>query len=661
MQKMEYINLDKWRLLNKTLFKAYIDCFKFLANKQENEPAKAMVKALTLHGILMNVDERDYTSFYTTARELGIYYQDANDLYILGNIAQKYVDGQISYSDYLKYYILNTEFLINGEVVHPFEEILNTLKGGPLPINNIVQLCVKCIPVNKRAANATNKLNTFIRRAVDANLIKKEGDKYSTVKDFKLTAKAITKSGLDKVAFESKFIGTGKYKQENIVKEMINRNIPPNIFDGNTDNLTYNGEVRNAHKYPLNQILFGPPGTGKTDATVEKSLEILDLKTDDRTENREIFRGLLNKKIFFVTMHPSYSYEDFVQGIKPKTSKDGALLFESQSGIFKVVSELATNIFEDEGEVFDNDVDNKDLLRIFYFLSRFNTKDDKKASNYFGANTYSNTYKIIGEKFSINPNTINNHVDKFDYLASDERAGWKPRNGSDNKLDNSEMWPYNDIYIELKDKSFEQLKELIMSIEKKTETKVKRTEDNTNYVLILDEINRANISKVFGELITLLEEDKRIGKENELSVTLPSGEVFSVPPNLFIIGTMNTADKSIALVDIALRRRFQFIPVYPDPSVISDFCKSADKADKALFMDNLNTRLRADKGVDFQIGHAYFLKDNLLADVINENVIPLLTEYYRNDLEKVKKLLSDLGKPLDEDYYTKTGLLKYIG
>ena len=183
----------------------------------------------------------------------------------------------------------------------------------------------------------------------------------------------------------------------------------------------------------------------------------------------------------------------------------------------------------------------------------------------------------------------------------------------------------------------------------------------TNFVLILDEINRANISKVFGELITLLEEDKRIGKENELSVTLPSSEVFSVPSNLFIIGTMNTADKSIALVDIALRRRFQFIPVYPDSSVIANYCKSDDKAEKASFMDSLNTRLRVDKGVDFQIGHAYFLKENSLADVINENIIPLLVEYLRNDLEKVKKLLSDLGKPLDEDYYTKTGLLKYIG
>lgn len=150
MQKMVYINLDKWRLLNETLFKAYIDCYKLLSSKQETEPAKAMVKALTNHGILMKVDEGDYTSFYTIARELGIYYQDSNDEFILGDIAQKYVDGQMSYNDYLKYYILNTEFLINEEVVHPFEEISNTLKSGQLSIDNIVQKCVKCIPENEK-------------------------------------------------------------------------------------------------------------------------------------------------------------------------------------------------------------------------------------------------------------------------------------------------------------------------------------------------------------------------------------------------------------------------------------------------------------------------------------------------------------------------------
>jgi 5-methylcytosine-specific restriction protein B len=419
--------------------------------------------------------------------------------------------------------------------------------------------------------------------------------------------------------------------------------------------------LKNTMKKPLNQILFGPPGTGKTDATVEKALDILDSKTDDRAENREIFRNLLNKQIFFVTMHPSYSYEDFVQGIKPKTSDKGDLLFEPKPGIFKIVTDLAKKIFEDEGEVIDNEIDNSDILRLCFFLSKFNSKADKKANKFFGFESNGEIFAIVGNRFATNPNSIKNHRDKFDFLTTEERKGWQPHNGSNDKLDNTPLWPYHDIYLELNQKSFEEVKEVIKSIEKKRETKVKRIVDNANYVLILDEINRANISKVFGELITLLEEDKRIGKENELSVTLPSGEIFSVPPNLYIIGTMNTADKSIALVDIALRRRFQFIPVYPDSSVIANYCKSNDKAQKASFMDSLNTRLRVDKGVDFQIGHAYFLKDNSLADVINENIIPLLAEYLRNDLEKVKKLLSDLGKPLDEDYYNETGLLKYIG
>jgi len=415
---------------------------------------------------------------------------------------------------------------------------------------------------------------------------------------------------------------------------------------------------------PLNQILYGPPGTGKTDATVEKALEILDLKTEDRTENRKFFRSLLNKKIFFVTMHPSYSYEDFVQGIKPKTSSKGDLLFEPKSGIFKIVSDLAKTVYENDGEIIDNEIDNSDILRICFFLSKFNTKTDRKANLVFGSKSPGEVFSSIGKKFNVNPNSLKNHRDKFDFLTTNERKGWQPHNGSSDKLDNTPLWPYSDIYNELNSETFDAIKNIIDGIEKKTKTTTTKTEANINYVLILDEINRANISKVFGELITLLEEDKRIGKENELSVTLPSGDkFFSVPPNLFIIGTMNTADKSIALVDIALRRRFQFIPIYPKPEVI-EAVKSNEWELKKDFMISVNKNLidqkgKYYKGVDFQIGHAYFLKNNSLKDVINENVIPLLTEYFRNDLEKVKGLLFDCGKKLDEEYFNQTGLLKY--
>lgn len=409
-------------------------------------------------------------------------------------------------------------------------------------------------------------------------------------------------------------------------------------------------------KIPLNQILFGPPGTGKTWSTIKKSLEILGRFTGNTLQDSETFRSLLNKRICFATMHPSYSYEDFVQGMKPVLHGD-SLGFKYQDGVFKKTSEKARFLLNEDGEVFETGVSNKNLLRVCFFLSRFNTPTERKANRFFGDDKNSEVFRIVGQKFNCNPNSVKNHRDKFDYVASDYRKGWTPNNGTEN-LDNTPLWPYHDIWLDLKDKSYEQMEEVVRQIEEKAQTR-KTGDNNMNFVMILDEINRANISKVFGELITLIEEDKRLGAENELTVTLPSGEIFGVPSNLYIIGTMNTADKSIALVDIALRRRFQFIPVYPDPEVIENFGKSADKDQKKEFMKDINKVLRNEKGVDFQIGHAYFLKDNTLTDVINENIIPLLTEYFRNDLGKVKKILAALGYGVNEEYFDNTGLLLY--
>ena len=399
MQKMDFINLDKWRVLNEPLFKSYIECFSLLENKTETIPAKAMIKALTDNGILGTVNETAYASFYTIARELGIYYQDSNDNFHLGSLANKYKKGEITYSDYLKHYIVNSEFLINDEVVHPFEEIFNSLNDTPKDIETIVQNCTNLIPINKRGNVASDGLRLFIKRAVDANLIKEEKKIYSLTKPSNLILNSISKSNLSKTDFVSRFVGTGKDKQENIVKDMINRDIIPTLLDGNIDNSVIRGKVGQKNKYPLNQILFGPPGTGKTDSTVEKALEILEVKTGDRETDRETFRSLLNKKIFFVTMHPSYSYEDFVQGIKPKTSSKGDLLFEPKSGIFKIVSDLAKTVYEDDGEIIDNEIDNSDILKICFFLSKFNTKADRKANLVFGSKSPGEAFSSIGKKF----------------------------------------------------------------------------------------------------------------------------------------------------------------------------------------------------------------------------------------------------------------------
>ena len=196
----------------------------------------------------------------------------------------------------------------------------------------------------------------------------------------------------------------------------------------------------------------------------------------------------------------------------------------------------------------------------------------------------------------------------------------------------------------------------------------KQAEDDpeNNYVIIIEEINRGNISKIFGELITLIEPLKRLGAEEELTVTLPySGESFGVPRNVNIIGTMNTADRSIALIDTALRRRFEFIEMMPDYSVLSKYEQKINNAESNSEQDNdlkvgeINIRLLLKKinerisylyDRDHQIGHAYFisLKDAKIKDmkaeldsIFRNKIIPLLQEYFYDDWEKIQMVLGD--------------------
>lgn len=175
-------------------------------------------------------------------------------------------------------------------------------------------------------------------------------------------------------------------------------------------------------------------------------------------------------------------------------------------------------------------------------------------------------------------------------------------------------------------------------------------EESENYVLIIDEINRGNVSKIFGELITLLEDDKRLTKSNQTIVKLPySKEKFSLPPNLYIVGTMNTSDKSIALLDIALRRRFNFEEIMPDYDLLS----IVDGIDIRKMLYTINKRIEFLYDRDHVIGQAYLLAVENINDIVvvfRSKIIPLLQEYFYYDSEKVGLILGGIGRNEKDKY-----------
>lgn len=403
--------------------------------------------------------------------------------------------------------------------------------------------------------------------------------------------------------------------------------------------------------HPLNQILFGPPGTGKTYNTIIKSLQILNIDYTDYDDALDKFQQELGNRIEFVSMHQSFSYEDFVQGLRPRTH-DGTIQFEYVDGVFKKICSRASEALTgDRSEVDDIQISNSEIAEIAFFLSKFNgkKKDQKQGVHLLGHQSDDEAFRRIGEKIGIKPNSLKNHRDKFDFIFNDRlgytsRKGWTPKNKI-GELDNTGLWPYQDFYNKLNGFDINQLSDRVLAILNNFDSAAIRNPEGGNFVIVLDEINRANISKVFGELITLIEEDKR---EN-LTVRLPSGDFFTVPSNLFIIGTMNTADKSVSMVDIALRRRFEFEAMYPDPNLVSD-------PKKKKFMIDLNREIIDKKGIDFQIGHSDFMKTTNLLNCINKKTIPLLMEYFRNRHEEVTEILS---KCLPGDMEFDSELLSY--
>ncbi len=177
-----------------------------------------------------------------------------------------------------------------------------------------------------------------------------------------------------------------------------------------------------------------------------------------------------------------------------------------------------------------------------------------------------------------------------------------------------------------------------------------------NRVFIIDEINRGNVSRIFGELITLIEENKRVGAQEEQRATLPySGKSFGIPSNVHIIGTMNTADRSIALLDTALRRRFRFIEMQPDSKLLNEVFVEGIEISEA--MDSMNQRVAALYDREHTLGHSYFLplkedpSINRLANIFEQDIIPLLQEYFFDDYEKIRMVLGDDRKTEERNQF----------
>ena len=370
-----------------------------------------------------------------------------------------------------------------------------------------------------------------------------------------------------------------------------------------------------------NLILTGAPGTGKTYKTAEIAVALIDGSNklpNKRVDVMNRYKTLINEKqIAFTTFHQSLDYEEFIEGLKPELDDNTKeMTYQVKEGIFKEICERAK---EKTSMASLNDAIEQFKESCSENIVKVKNKSGTEFSvTYRGGKTFrvrsDNSEAEEGRDFPAN-------IDAIKKMYQGNEAGI-----------------YNKTYVWG-----------ILKYLRENYSVTNYSVDNTDkkYLLIIDEINRGNISKIFGELITLLEKDKRIGEENEITVTLPySQETFGVPSNLFIIGTMNTADRSIGHIDYAIRRRFSFLSLKSDRNVISSYDKydngTKEKAENLFdeIKDFISSYINADLDAeDLMIGHSYFLcktADDLKMRLEFE-MIPLIEEYEKDGIIMLEK------------------------
>ncbi|WP_219993515.1 McrB family protein [Aliarcobacter cryaerophilus] len=409
---------------------------------------------------------------------------------------------------------------------------------------------------------------------------------------------------------------------------------------------------KSTQKQALNQILYGSPGTGKTYNTINRALEIIDSDFyQQNKDNREALKERFEEykksgQIEFITFHQSFSYEEFVEGIKAK-STDNGLEYKIESGIFKKLSKVAKENFENSKKTNLELLKEKTLkqkIEIFLNDSLENGSEfvKTKGGKFRIIELSQDEITIFTEDSNYSDKKLSIPIDEF-YKILESNLELKTSRQMAKDVFGINNQRQRDTYYFAMSKKFYETK--IESIEN-----IQNEELLKNYILIIDEINRGNISKIFGELITLIEPSKRIGADEEIRLKLPySQELFGVPSNLYIIGTMNTADRSIALMDTALRRRFHFEEMMPNSSLLKNLVVDGIKIDNLL--ETINKRVEYLYDRDHTIGHAYFMslenfanevdKKAELENIFRNKIIPLLQEYFYDDWEKVRLVLGD--------------------
>ena len=405
--------------------------------------------------------------------------------------------------------------------------------------------------------------------------------------------------------------------------------------------------MKNADKtpaVPLNQILFGAPGTGKTYHTKKMAVEIINGKKEkDRTReeiNKEYEELIEAGQIVFTTFHQSLSYEDFIEGIKPETI-DGNVTYEVKDGIFK---QLCSQAIEQKPKNSD--------IEIYNFDKGWNDLIAEVEQNFLSDSmlllpiltqdkgVYVTEITDNGN-LKIKPN--NSRLD-IDYIVSYNRTKKLQEAFPDLSVVKNIDKEFRSVIGGSNSTAYWAVLNFINNKIKENNRIIPDYEELKNHVLIIDEINRGNVSAIFGELITLLEEDKRKGNKEHTEAVLPySGDKFSVPNNVYIIGTMNTADRSVEALDTALRRRFSFVEMQPKPGILSDkkYVKYND-VDLSKLLETINQRIEVLIDKDHQIGHSYFIGIQNIDDLrrtFKDKIIPLLEEYFYGDFGKIGLVL----------------------